>query len=227
MDGMNASDVALLSRNADDWGGNGGFLLIVLLIAMMFGFNGNGWGNNGLANAIGYENLATSNEVQRGFDNQNTMANQREILAAVNAGTAQGVATTNQLFHDLVGYVGDKYIELQRDVAGLAVGQANNLAKLNDCCCSIQRAIDGVNYNIAMQASQTQQTIVEQTQRIIDWGTGNRMADMQNEINQLKTAQMLNPIEARLSMVPTYPNGYVYSAGANPFCNCGQGCGNI
>ena len=78
-----------------------------------------------------------------------------------------------------------------------------------------------------MQASQTQQTIVEQAQRIIDWGTGNRMADMQNEINQLKTAQMLNPIEARLSMVPTYPNGYVYSAGANPFCNCGQGCGSI
>lgn len=227
MDGMNASDVALLSRNADDWGGNGGFLLIVLLIAMMFGFNGNGWGNNGLANAIGYENLATSNEVQRGFDNQNTMANQREILAAVNAGTAQGVATTNQLFHDLVGYVGDKYIELQRDVAGLAVGQANSLAKLNDCCCSIQRAIDGVNYNIAMQNTQTQQAIREEGQATRNMMQENKIEALRDRVGQLETAQMLNPIEARLNMVPTYPNGYVYNAGPNPFCTCGQGCGNI
>lgn len=227
MDGMNASDVALLSRNADDWGGNGGFFLIVLLIAMMFGFNGNGWGNNGFANAIGYENLATSNEVQRGFDNQNTMANQREILAAVNAGTAQGVATTNQLFHDLVGYVGDKYIELQRDVAGLAVGQANNLAKLNECCCSIQRAIDGVNYNIAMQNAETQRVAREEGQATRNMLQENKIEALRDRVGQLETAQMLNPIEARLAQVPTYPNGYVYNAGPNPFCTCGQGCGNI
>ena len=40
-----------------------------------------------------------------------------------------GVQATNQVYHDVVGFVGDKYGELQRDVAGLAVGQANLLAK--------------------------------------------------------------------------------------------------
>jgi hypothetical protein len=39
-----------------------------------------------------------------------------------------GVQATNQVYHDVVSYVGDKYGELQRDVAGLAVGQANLLA---------------------------------------------------------------------------------------------------
>jgi len=72
--------------------GNGGFMAF-LIFALLMGNGFGGWGNNGFANAIGYENLATSNEVQRGFDNQNQMANQREILSAVTAGTAQSVAT--------------------------------------------------------------------------------------------------------------------------------------
>lgn len=106
-----------------------GFLIIALFLMGGFG----SFGGNGFANAIGYENLATSAEVQRGFDAQNSLANEREILTAVNAGTAQSVAATNQVYHDMVSYVGDKYSELARDVAGLAVGQANLLAKENEC----------------------------------------------------------------------------------------------
>ena len=79
--------------------------------------------------------MATSNEVQRGFDNQNSMANQRDILAAVNAGTAQSVAATNQVFHDLVGYVGDKYAELDRDVLMVNAGIQQSIANQNECCC--------------------------------------------------------------------------------------------
>ena len=120
MDGtLSAADVALLNRNDGfDWGGNSMMWIFALLILAGGGFGGFGFGNNGFANAIGYENLATSNEVQRGFDNQNAMANQREILAAVNAGTAQAVAATNQTFHDTVNALSDKYSELARDIAG-------------------------------------------------------------------------------------------------------------
>ena len=130
----------------------------------------------------------------------------------------------------MMAYTGDKYSELQRDIAALGVGQANQLAQMNECCCNIQRAIDGVNYNTAMQTAQINANTTEQTQRILDAITGNRMADMQNRINTLETAQMLNPIEQRLSMVPTYPNGFTYNAGSNPFCNCGNYgncCNNI
>ena len=47
---------------------------------------------------------------------------------SINDASARGLAATNQVYHDVVDYVGDKYFELQRDVAGLAVGQANLLA---------------------------------------------------------------------------------------------------
>ena len=127
---LTASDVALLSGNKDCWGESSFMWIFALLILANGGF---GFGGNGFANAIGYENLATSNEVQRGFDNQNSMANEREILAAVNSGTAQSVAATNQVYHDVTSYVGDKYMELQRDIAALAVGQANMLANQNQC----------------------------------------------------------------------------------------------
>ena len=196
--------------------GNGGFMAF-LIFALLMGNGFGGWGNNGFANAIGYENLATSNEVQRGFDNQNSMANQREILSAVTSGTAQAVASTNQSFHDTLTVLNDKYSELQRDIAGVSVAQANALANQNQCCCEVLRATDGINYNNAMNTASINANTTAQTQKILDAISGNRMADMQNQINQLQLAQALNG-------VVRYPNGMTYNAGTSPFCNCG-GCG--
>lgn len=212
---LSASDVALLSdRNGygDMWGGNSMMWIFALLILAGGGFNG--WGNNGFANAIGYENLATQAQVDRGFDTQNMMANQRETLAAVNAGTAQAVAATNQSFHDITAALSDKYTELQRDVAGLAVGQANLLAKENECCCATLRAIDGVNYANALNTASINENTTAQTQKILDAITGNRMADMQNQINQLQLQQAV-------AGVVRYPSASTYYAGTNPFCACG------
>ena len=215
---LTASDVALMSGHSG-WGdggwGSSMMWIFALLVLAGGGFGGfGGWGNN--AAALGYENLATSNEVQRGFDTQNLQAQTRDILAAVNAGTAQSVAATNQVFHDVVGYVGDKYSELARDVAGLAVGQANMLAKENECCCQTLRAIDGVNYNAAMNTAAINANTTAQTQKILDVLTGNRMADMQNQINQLQLQQAVTG-------VVRYPMQTTYSSGCNPFCGCGCG----
>lgn len=142
MEGMSPSEVLALSKDNDGLG-NSWFGMIIVLFFLVYGMNGT-WGNNGFSNAIGYENLSTSNEVQRGFDNQNQLANEREILAAVNAVGAQGVATTNQVYHDTVSAFNDKYNELQRDVSMLAVGQQAIMNKQSECCCEQLRAIDGV-----------------------------------------------------------------------------------
>lgn len=204
-EGMTASDVALMARDNDGWGNGMGFMWIFALLILANGGFGN-WGNNGFANAIGYENLATSNEVQRGFDNQNSLANQREILSA-----------TNQVYHDVISAFNDKYSELQRDIAGVALVQQQAIANQNECCCTTQRAIDGVNYNLAMQASEIKQAIAAEGQATRDMFQQNRMADMQNRINQLELGQALQG-------VVRYPEGFMYNAGNNPFCNNGS-CG--
>ena len=156
--GLTASDVALMTNNG--FGDGMGFMWIFALLVLAGGGFG-GWGNNSFANAIGYENLATSNEVQRGFDNQNAMANQREILSAVTNGTAQSIAATNQTFHDTLGIIQNRYDELQRDIGGLAVGQTALVAKQSECCCEQLRAIDGVNYNMAINTASINSTTTD------------------------------------------------------------------
>lgn len=231
------SDIAALTRDNDGWG-NGSWWVIILF-AMIYGWGGNGWGNNnnGLANAIGYENLATSNEVQRGFDNQNSMANQREILSAVNSGTAQALAATNQTFHDTLMALSDKYMELQRDIAGVAVSQANVLANQNQCCCETKMLIQDVasqqRYESAMQNNATIQAIQAEgsaTRAMIQQDKYEQLQMRYNDLNQrLNTQEMMGAINAATAGVVRYPDSFAYNAGNNPFCGCGSnnGCCNI
>ncbi len=200
--GLSAADVALLNNGENGWGG---MIWLFAILALMGGGFGGGWGNNNNnGNAI-------QADINRGFDNQNLQAQTRDILAAVTAGTAQSVATANQVYHDVVGYVGDKYTELQRDVASLAVGQANLLAKENECCCGILRAIDGINYNAAMNTAAINANVTAVGQKIADLIMGNRVDDMQNRSNQLE-------LQTQLGNVVRYPNGWTYNAGNSPFC---------
>ena len=204
--GLSASDVALMSRDGDGFGnGWGGMIWLFAILAMMGGGFGNGFGGNG--NAI-------QADVNRGFDNQNLQAQTRDILSAVTSGTAQSVAATNQTFHDTLGIIQNRYDELARDIAGLAVGQAGLLAKENECCCATLRAIDGVNYNAAINTASINANTTAVGQKILDMLTGNRMDDMQNRINQLE-------LQNALTGVVRYPQGFTYNAGTSPFCGCG------
>lgn len=207
--GLSASDVALL--NGDGGFGNNSFIWLFAILALMGGGFG-GWGNN----ALGYENIATSNEVQRGFDNQNLQAQTRDILAAVNSGTAQSVAATNQTFHDSLAAMQSLYNETARDIAGLAVGQANMLANQNACCCEQKQMIMQSNYDGAMRDAATNANFTAQIQSVKDLIAGNRIADMQNQISELQ-------LQNAMAGVVRYPNAWTYNAGISPFCGCNCG----
>lgn len=226
---ISPADVAVLSRGNYGYGGygdgfgfgGGGLWLFAILAMMMFGGNGFGWGNNGFANAIGYENLATSNEVQRGFDNQNAMANQREILSAVTNGTAQAVSATNQTFHDTLAVLNDKYSELARDVYGVSSLVQQGMANQNQCCCDTKMLIQETSaqnrYDNALNTASINANITAQTQKILDNMSQSKIEALQGKIQQLELAQAVQG-------VVRYPNSMSYTAGQSPFCNCGCGC---
>ena len=202
--GLTASDVALMSRDGDGFGnGWGGMIWLFAILAMMGG--GFNWG--GGAN----QQYATRDQVQNGFDTQNLQAQTRDIMGAVTAGTAQAVATTNQVYHDITSFVGDKYGELQRDVAGLAVGQANLLANQNECCGGLTRQLMQNNYDAAMRDAATNANFTAQIQGVKDMIMGDKIEAMQNRINQLE-------LQNQLAGVVRYPNGWTYNAGNSPFC---------
>ena len=212
---LSASDVALLSGNNGfgGWGDGGAFMWIFALLILA----GGGFGFGGFNNAIGYENLATSNEVQRGFDNQNLQAQTRDILAAVNSGTAQAVAATNQTFHDNLSAMQSLYNETARDIAGLAVGQANMLANQNECCCSTKMEIAQNRYEDAMNTAAINANTTAQTQKILDAIQQNKIESLQQQVNALELANAT-------SNIVRYPTSWTYNAGMSPFCGCNCGC---
>ena len=187
----------------------GGGLWLFAILALMWGGGFGGFGNAGFANAIGYQNLATQNDVQRGFDNQNQLANEREILSAVTSGTAQSVAATNQAFHDNLNVIQDKYSELTRDINGVALQSAQLLANQNECCCSTKMLIQET-------AAQNRYDGAINTQKILDALAQNKIEALQGRINQLELA-------AATQNTVKYPTSMSYTAGYSPFCNCGCG----
>ena len=209
MNGYSLSDIGALMGN----GGFGGNSWIMLLFFFVLFANGGAWGGN--------NQYATSNEVQRGFDNQNTMANQREILSAVNAGTAQSVAATNQVFHDLVGYVGDKYAELDRDVLGVSAGIQQAIANQNACCCDTKMLISETaaqnRYDALKNTNEINAVTIGQTQKILDALAQNKIEALQSKVQALELAQATGN-------VVRYPTTFSYNAGPSPFCG-GCGCG--
>lgn len=215
------ADIAAAMGSGGGFGGMGGSWLAILFLLVLFGGNG-GWGNNAFANAIGYENLATSNEVQRGFDNQNSMANEREILAAVNSGTAQSVAATNQTFHDTLNVLQDKYGELARDIYGVSSLVQQGISNANQCCCDTKMLIQETSaqnrYDALLNTNAIQANIVAGNQKILDALAQNKMDAMAARIQQLE-------LQAATSNIVRYPSGWTYNAGNSPFCNCGCGCG--
>lgn len=194
--------------------GSDSSLFAILLIVLLMGGGNFGFGGR---SAFGTE--AIQNQMQQGFDNQNSMANQRELLAAVNAGTAQTVATANQVYHDLAGYVGDKYAELDRDVLGISSTLQQVIANQNQCCCSTLRAIDGVNYANAQNTAAINANTTAAVQKVLDAISANKIEALQGRINQLE-------LNNAVAGVVRYPTTFSYNAGQSPFCG-GCGCGSF
>lgn len=216
---MTVSDSGTPMIVGNDGGfGGGGFIWAFLIFALLMGNGGFGFGGNGNGNAN-----AIQADVNRGFDNQNLQAQTRDILTAVNNGTAQSVATSNQVFHDIVNNLGDKYSELARDIANVNASVAQGIANQNECCCSTKMLIAetgaGINANIAqnrfdsaMNTAAINATTTAQTQKILDALQQNKIEALQSRVNQLETQNLM-------AGVVKYPMNSVYSIGTSPFCN--------
>ena len=179
--------------DSNDMFGLGGVGLLVILFFLMSGGFGGFGGNN---------QYATSNEVQRGFDNQNSMANQREILTAVNNVGAQGIAATNQVYHDIVGYVGDKYSELDRDILTVGSGVQQAIANQNECCCATKLLL--TEQNAATNANIT--AGINSLREKLD---ANKIESLQTELAAVRQ-------QLALSNVVRYPTNACYAWQGSP-----------
>ena len=199
--GLTASDVALMNRDGSAWEGNSFMWIFALLI--LAGGGGFGFGNRGYQ-----PQYATQDFVQNGFNFNDLQSQNRDIMNQINQAKYDNISVSKDMQANISGQLTDI-----RSMEQSIIGQQT------ECCCNTLRAIDEVKYNQALNTSAINANTTAQTQKILDAITGNRMADMQNQINSL---QLQNAVAG----VVRYPMSSAYNAGMNPFCQCG-GCGNV
>ena len=185
------------------FGGNG-FLGIFGLLILVGLLNGGFGGFGG-----GQQQYATRDQVQNGFDTQNMQMQTAGILNAVTSGTAQTIAASTQNAANAINAIKDGNASLIREFGNVETALTALGGQSQECCCNILRAVDGVNYNGAINTAAINANTTAQVQKILDAIMGNRMADMQNQINALQ-------LQAATSNVLRFPNAWTYNGGVFP-----------
>ena len=180
-----------------------------LILALLFLGNGGGfgWGGNGNNNAI-------QNDINRGFDSQNTMAQTRDILSAVTNGTAQTISASTANAQNAINAIKDGNASIIREFGNVETAISALSGKQSECCCNTLRAIDANTYAGAINTADINKTTVEQTQKILDALAANKIQSLESQVSQLQLANAM-------SGVVRYPQAITYGAGPSPFCGCG------
>lgn len=189
------ADIAAVTRSNEDgmFGCGGGMWIFALLILAMLG-------NGGLFGGGNRDRNATVGDVQRATD-----------FAALERQNNETVAAVRQGVYDTTGAIKDGNYNILGEVRDLQTATAEGFSNLQKCCCEQLRAIDGINYNQAINTASINANTTAGVQKILDAITGNRMADMQQQIDALR-------LRDALSGVVRYPMATAYNAGQNPFC---------
>ena len=237
--------VAPTGMTGDGWGGFGGdngWWIIILFLAIFCGWggNGNGFGNNG----------RNSGGVVDGYVLASDFSNIERKIDSVNQGLCDGFYQQAQLVNgtNMAMANGFAQAELSRcNQQAALMQQLNNMAmQAQECCCENRAAIAQVRYDMATQACDTRNTVQNTTRDIIDaMNCGFR------SIDQRLTAQELAAKDAKIAEQNQQLFGYQLAASqaaqnnylvstlrpspspayvvSNPYCcNSGYnyGCGN-
>ena len=203
MDTTGITPVMNVGNDGGMFGGNGFmgiFGLLILVGLLNGGFGGFGGGN---------QQYATRDQVQNGFDNQNMQMQTAGILNAVTSGTAQTIAASTQNATNAINAIKDGNASLIREFGNVETALTALGGQSQECCCNILRAVDGVNYNGAINTAAINANTTAQVQKILDAIMGNRMADMQSQINALQ-------LQAATSNVLRFPNAWTFNGGVFP-----------
>ena len=212
-DGL-ASGLAIGQNNTGygmGYGAWGEWIWIIVLFAL-WGNGGWGYGNGG--NGV-------SGEIQRGFDTASITTK----LDGITNGLCDGFYAMNTSL--LTGF-GNTNTAIMQNGYETRSAITDLGYRLQDCCCQTQRAIDGVNYNMAKNTCDITNAINASTQSILGYMTQEKISALQSE-NALLTAQLSQNSQTntiinalRPTPVPSFPASNLYGYG---YCSGNSGCG--
>ena len=226
------------------WGSDGIWAILLLALLGRGGFGGGYGGHVGGGEgygAFGWQlgRLATTNDVASGFSTSEIMSDLNSIIV----GQANMQNWINQGFYGLDRSVLQGFAGVDNAICNLGY----NLTKqISDCCCQTQRAIDGVNYNMATNTGQIVNAINMGNQRVIDYLQSEKIDTLNRKLataeaqlsNNAQSRYIVDTVLDKLSPCPrpayitcnpntglTYPQGYTQAnfGGNSGCCGCGNG----
>ena len=208
-EGYSLSDVAAVTNGNDGFGtGNGAWWIIILFLFCFMGWGGNGFNNNGISSED-MQNQFNFASLER--QNNEIVANSRQVAYDLSNDIAQLGLALNTAIRDQGASLNENIRDSQALIQGLG-------ANVENCCCTTNRNIDSVRYDAALNTRDIMKNDCDNTQKILDAIAGNRISDMQNQINQLQ-------LQNALCGVIRYPQSTTYTAGYAPMYGYnGGGC---
>lgn len=175
------------NANGGGWGGDWSAWIVIFLIFAMFGGWGNGFGGWGGGNGSGVQGALTRADLCQDMNFSQLENGVRGLSQGICDSTFALNNTINGLgmnmmqgFHGVDNAVCNLGYTTQQgfNAANVVALQNQNAlqTQLADCCCTTQRAIDGVNYNMATNTCAIQNTLNSNTRDIIDNANANSRA---------------------------------------------------
>ena len=216
--------------NGFGWGGDGAWWIVLFLIFAAFGGWGNGFGFGGGGNGV-----------MDGYVLASDFANVERKIDSVNQGLCDGFYQQAQLVNgtNMAMANGFAQAELSRSNQQAALMQQLNAMQMQaaECCCTTQRSIEGVRYDMAAQACDTRNTVQNATRDIIDNANSNsraildfltqsKLSDLQAENQGLKLAASQAAqnsylvSQLRPSPIPAYTVQNPYCCNQFACCGC-------
>ena len=216
-----ADIAAVTGNNKDGWGDGNGWWVLIILFAI-FGGWGNGFGG-GYGNGCDRASVpcATQADVRAAVD-------QQTLISKIDQQT-YGLSSTFTALNDNLN---SNFRGIDNAICTLGYQNQqgfNEVAhQISDCCCTTQRAIDGVNYNLATQTNAIQNAMCNNTRDIIENQNANSRAVLDFLVNdKLATLQAENQ-NLKLKASQEEQNTYLVNAlrpcpipaynVPNPFC---------
>lgn len=227
---MPVAPTGMMNSGFGGFGGDGAWWIIILFLFVFCGWGGNGWGNNG-----------NSGGVVDGYVLTSDFANVERKIDSVNQGLCDGFYQQAQLVNgtNMAMANGFAQAELSRSNQQAALMQQLNAMQMQaaECCCTTQRSIEGVRYDMATQACDTRNTVQNATRDIIDANNQNsraildfltqsKLSDLQAENQGLKLAASQAAqnsylvSQLRPSPIPAYTVQNPYCCNQFACCGC-------
>ena len=171
--------------NGNNGWGDGSWLWFIIVIFAIFGGWGNGFGWGGNNGRDGYP-CATQADVRAAVD-------QQTLISKIDQQT-YGLSSTFTALNDNLN---SNFRGIDNAICTLGYQNQQGFNELghhiSDCCCTTQRAIDGVNYNLATQTNAIQNAMCNNTRDIIDNQNSNTRSILDFLVNdKLSTLQAEN-----------------------------------